>query len=48
VLVVTGAGVSAESNIPTFRCPGGYWRNMDPQRLATPEAFSNDPALVWA
>jgi hypothetical protein len=48
VLVVTGAGVSAESNVPTFRGPGGYWRNMDPQRLATPEAFSNDPALVWA
>src|SRR4051794_26724278 len=47
VLVITGAGVSAESGIPTFRGADGYWRNLDPARLATPEAFANDPALVW-
>jgi NAD-dependent deacetylase len=47
VLVITGAGVSAESGIPTFRSRGGYWRNLDPAKLATREAFSNDPKLVW-
>ncbi len=47
VLVVTGAGVSAESGIPTFRGRDGYWRNLDPAKLATPEAFARDPELVW-
>jgi NAD-dependent deacetylase len=47
VLVLTGAGVSAESGIPTFRGKGGYWRNLDPTKLATPEAFERDPQLVW-
>jgi NAD-dependent deacetylase len=47
VLVITGAGVSAESGIPTFRGKDGYWRNLDPARLATPEAFERDPKLVW-
>jgi len=47
VLVLTGAGVSAESGIPTFRGKDGYWRNLDPTRLATPEAFARDPKLVW-
>jgi NAD-dependent deacetylase len=47
VLVLTGAGVSAESGIPTFRGKGGYWRNLDPTKLATPEAFARDPQLVW-
>jgi NAD-dependent deacetylase len=47
VLVITGAGVSAESGIPTFRGKGGYWRNLDPAKLATPEAFAADPKLVW-
>jgi NAD-dependent deacetylase len=47
VLVITGAGVSAESGIPTFRGKGGYWRNLDPTKLATPEAFVRDPQLVW-
>ena len=47
VLVITGAGVSAESGIPTFRCKDGYWRNLDPIKLATPEAFARDPELVW-
>lgn len=47
VLVITGAGVSAESGIPTFRGKDGYWRNLDPAKLATPEAFAHDPKLVW-
>ena len=47
VLVITGAGVSAESGIPTFRGKDGYWRNLDPTKLATPEAFARDPSLVW-
>jgi NAD-dependent deacetylase len=47
LLVLTGAGVSAESGIPTFRGRDGYWRNLDPAKLATPEAFASDPKLVW-
>ena len=47
ILVITGAGVSAESGIPTFRGKDGYWRNLDPAKLATPEAFAKNPKLVW-
>jgi NAD-dependent deacetylase len=47
VAVITGAGVSAESGIPTFRGAGGYWRNYKAEELATPEAFERDPLLVW-
>lgn len=47
ILVITGAGVSAESGIPTFRGRDGYWRKLDPATLATPEAFAADPNLVW-
>jgi len=47
VFVLTGAGISAESGIPTFRGKDGYWRNLDPTKLATPEAFARDPQLVW-
>ena len=47
VLVITGAGVSAESGISTFRGKNGYWRNLDPAKLATPEAFAKNPKLVW-
>jgi NAD-dependent deacetylase len=47
VLVITGAGISAESGIPTFRGKDGYWRNLDPAKLATPEAFARNPGLVW-
>ncbi len=47
VVALTGAGISAESGIPTFRGPNGLWRNFPPEKLATPEAFSRDPRLVW-
>ena len=47
VAVLTGAGISAESGIPTFRSPGGLWRQFRPEDLATPEAFDRDPLLVW-
>lgn len=47
VAVLTGAGVSAESGIPTFRGPGGLWRQHRPEELATPGAFQRDPRLVW-
>ncbi len=46
-VALTGAGVSAESGVPTFRGPGGLWRNFRAEELATPEAFAADPALVW-
>jgi NAD-dependent deacetylase len=45
--VLTGAGISAESGLPTFRGPGGLWRSFRPEQLATPEAFHRDPQLVW-
>ncbi len=47
VVVLTGAGISAESGIPTFRGPDGLWRSYKPEELATPEAFRRDPSLVW-
>lgn len=47
VFVITGAGVSAESGVPTFRTAGGLWNNIDPYKVATPEAFAADPAFVW-
>lgn len=47
VVVLTGAGVSAESGIPTFRGPGGLWRQWRPEELASPEGFARDPKLVW-
>jgi NAD-dependent deacetylase len=47
LVVLTGAGISAESGVPTFRGAGGLWRNYPPEQLATPEAFARDPRLVW-
>lgn len=47
IAVLTGAGISAESGVPTFRGAGGLWRNFRPEDLATPEAFRRDPKLVW-
>ena len=47
VAVLTGAGVSAESGVPTFRGADGLWRRHRAEDLATPEAFQRDPKLVW-
>jgi len=48
VFVLTGAGVSAESGLGTFRDADGIWARFDPMKLATPEAFATDPAMVHA
>jgi NAD-dependent deacetylase len=47
VAILTGAGISAESGVPTFRGAEGLWKNFKPEELATPEAFARDPKLVW-
>ncbi len=47
VAVLTGAGISADSGVPTFRGPNGLWLNFRAEDLATPEAFARDPRLVW-
>merc|ERR1712183_1130596 len=47
LVILTGAGVSAESGVPTFRGAGGFWRTYRAQDLATPEAFQMNPSLVW-
>jgi len=47
ICVLTGAGVSQESGVPTFRGADGLWRKFRPEDLATPEAFARDPLLVW-
>ncbi|XP_025300051.1 NAD-dependent protein deacylase sirtuin-5, mitochondrial isoform X2 [Canis lupus baileyi] len=47
IVIISGAGVSAESGVPTFRGAGGYWRKWQAQDLATPQAFARNPSLVW-
>jgi NAD-dependent deacetylase len=47
VMVLTGAGISAESGLSTFRGQGGLWDKADPMKMATPEAFAEDPKKVW-
>ncbi|MGW8283509.1 MAG: SIR2 family NAD-dependent protein deacylase, partial [Gemmatimonadota bacterium] len=47
IAVLTGAGISAESGVPTFRGAGGLWRGHDALSLATPEAFASNPGRVW-
>ena len=47
VSVLTGAGISAESGVPTFRGPDGLWRKYRAEELATPLAFARDPKLSW-
>lgn len=47
LVALTGAGISVESGIPTFRGPEGLWRSFRPEELATPQAFQRDPRLVW-
>jgi NAD-dependent deacetylase len=46
-IAFTGAGISAESGVPTFRGHGGLWERFRPDELATPEAFARDPVRVW-
>jgi NAD-dependent deacetylase len=47
IVALTGAGVSAESGVPTFRGAGGLWRQYRAEDLATPQAFARDARLVW-
>ncbi len=47
IAALTGAGISAESGVPTFRGAGGLWKQFRPEDLATPEAFAANPAIVW-
>src|SRR5439155_8436850 len=47
VTVLTGAGISADSGVPTFRGTDGLWRNFRAEDLATPEAFARDARRVW-
>ena len=47
VTVLTGAGVSAPSGVPTFRGADGLWKQYRAEQLATPDAFARDPRLVW-
>ncbi|MBA3499189.1 MAG: NAD-dependent deacylase [Myxococcota bacterium] len=47
LLVLTGAGISAESGVPTFRDANGLWQNHRFEDLASPEGFAADPLLVW-
>ena len=47
IFILAGAGVSAESGIPTFRGAGGLWRNYRIEEVASPEAWHRDPRLVW-
>lgn len=48
IVILTGAGVSAESGLGTFRDTGGIWAKFDPMKLATPEGFAADPETVHA
>jgi len=47
VTVLTGAGISADSGVPTFRGADGLWKNYRAEELASPDAFARDPRLVW-
>jgi NAD-dependent deacetylase len=47
IAVLTGAGISAESGIPTFRDAGALWKSFRAEDLATPQAFARDPKFVW-
>jgi NAD-dependent deacetylase len=46
-IAFTGAGISADSGVPTFRGPGGLWQKYSPEELASPWGFARNPRLVW-
>ena len=48
ICVSTGAGMSTESGVPTFRDEAGLWSNFNPEDYATPQAFARDPLKVWS
>jgi len=48
IVFLTGAGISLESGISTFRGKNGLWQKYDPIKLASAQAFKNDPKLVWS
>ena len=48
VVIFSGAGVSAESGVPTFRASDGLWEGHHIEDVATPDGFERDPDLVWA
>ena len=47
VTALTGAGISAESGVPTFRGEGGMWKTYQVTEVATPQAFASNPEMVW-
>lgn len=47
IMILTGAGVSKESGLETFRDVGGFWKQYNPMELASPQGFANNPKLVW-
>jgi len=47
LLVLSGAGLSADAGVPTFRCEGGLWQQHDVEVLASPQGFASNPELVW-
>ena len=47
LIALTGAGISKESNVPTFRGKDGLWKRYNAMELATPHAFNQNPQLVW-
>jgi NAD-dependent deacetylase len=47
IMVISDAGISAESGVPTFRGADGLWNEFDPEEYATPQAFARDPVKVW-
>ena len=48
IVILTGAGISKESGLDTFRCAGGIWSRVDLEDVATPEGYARDPVLVQA
>ena len=47
IVVLTGAGISAESGVRTFRDNGGLWEEHRVEDVATPQAWATDPEMVW-